>query len=440
MHQGCTNSRKPTNGGFGRRGASLATRAVMRHDPLTPMLLLVLMLLGCSFAHVNHDLDTRPETSAGMGATVLYPGQRPPAIGAQAPASAQRPEARNARAEPDVTMIGGNSSQEKASKRIRNTPLGPLTTLVGYPFWIFGKSLSEAADEAATQQTPETPAPTTADQRERNRLAHENDELLRQLQPTGAAPGTPAIPSRHAATRPRDSKSLSSARPGSRPGSIGAELAALRNALAPEPSAPSLAPHELPPSRVLDRDQDGRPDLFVYGPVEAPERELFDDDQDGSPNRVVIYGADGLVSRVEEDADGDGRLESVAMFERGQPVRKRADTGQDGEIDSWSFFREGELVRHEVDRNGDGFRDLFLWYDSGQLVREEEDGNDDGRPDLINHYRDGELVQREEDPDFDGIYDIRSFFLNGKLLRKEVRGEIPSSEENSPALERTPGT
>ena len=56
------------------------------------------------------------------------------------------------------------------------------------------------------------------------------------------------------------------------------------------------------------------------------------------------------------------------------------------------------------------------------------------------HYRDGELVQREEDPDFDGIYDIRSFFLNGKLLRKEVRGEIPSSEENSPALERTPGT
>ena len=53
---------------------------------------------------------------------------------------------------------------------------------------------------------------------------------------------------------------------------------------------------------------------------------------------------------------------------------------------------------------------------------------------------DGELVQRDDDPDYDGVYDVRSFFVNGKLLRKEVRGEIPSSEEEAPVLERTPGT
>ncbi len=440
MQQAFGSSQKPVSEDFGVRGLRLAASTRMQLRFPTPMLALVLLLVGCGFAHVNQDIDSRPETSAGMGASVLYPGQRPPALGTPGNASARSPEAGNAAAESDVTMIGGSSSRETGSRRIRNTPLGPITALFGYPFWIFGKSVSEAADEAAKQKAAETPAPVTPDQRERNRLTHENDELLRELQPAGAGAGVaPAPPSQAAVLTPGSGFPLS-ARPASRPDSIGAELAALRNALAPEPSVPKLTLPELSPSRVIDRDQDGRPDYFVYGPVEAPERELFDDDQDGSPNRIVTYSANGLVSRVEEDADGDGRLESVTVFEEGQPVRKRADTGQDGETDSWSFFREGELIRHEVDRNGDGFRDLVLWYESGQLVREEEDRNDDGRPDLVSHYRNGELVQRDDDPDYDGVYDVRSFFLNGKLLRKEVRGEIPSSEEEAPVLERTPGT
>lgn len=407
----------------------------MHPGTFRPALLLLLPLLACGFAHVNQDLDTRPEMSAGMGATIVYPGQRAPVLGAPSAGSAAGAETASGHAEPDVTMIGGAAREETGSKRVRNSPLGPLTTLLGYPFWIFGKSVSEKADETRSQNAAEAPPVPSADQQERSRLAAENDQLARELA-RGTGSGSPAPSAR---VLERNSNSESPA-PAIRPHSIGAELAALRSALTPAPNARKQTPLEPTASRAVDRDRDGHPDYWIYGAAGTPEREVFDDDQNGSPNRIVYYARDGKISRVEEDADGDGRLESVTLFEEGQPVRKRADTGQDGETDAWSFFREGELVRHEVDRNGDGFRDLILWYEAGQLVREEEDRNDDGRADTARFYRDGKLVQRAEDLDFDGNYDVQSFYRDGKLLRKEVSGDLPPPDETLAPLPRNPGT
>ncbi len=126
------------------------------------LLLLPLALGACSFKHVNEDNEARPETIVGVGATTLFPGQRGPAMGAvlAPPGSAPAPTGTQAAGSPpatppapggpaasgappapreDLTVIGQASADASRSVRIRDTPLGPITSILGYPFWIFGQ-------------------------------------------------------------------------------------------------------------------------------------------------------------------------------------------------------------------------------------------------------------------------------------------------------------
>jgi hypothetical protein len=372
-------------------------------------------LAGCMFVHENRDAETRPEVGVGTGATVIYPGQAPPPLGQ--PRQAGGAQGGAAPAGPDVTMIGGSSAEGSSSTKERQVPLiGPLTTLIGYPFWIFGKSLGEKADQASQEQASGGPsgagAPKGHDEREQQRLVNENQRLLeelRQRRETGSAPPPPSSAS------------------GSGSGSIGQELAALQERLGrspagADPGAVRPDPAETP-GEAVDRNDDGRPDLWVYSEAGRPVREVRDEDHDGRVDQIRSYDADGEMSRVEEDLDRDGHLEALTLYEGGEPVRRRVDTDGDGQPDAWSFYREGEVVRNEVDRDGDGFRDLLLVYEQGELVREEEDQDGDGRADVIVHYEEGEVLQRDEDLDHDGTPDIQSFYEGGKLVRREVLSE-----------------
>jgi antitoxin component YwqK of YwqJK toxin-antitoxin module len=370
------------------------------------LLALVPLVFGCAFDHTNSDTVDRPDRAIGTGATVIYPGQPAPGLGTGPGGSGSASP--DAAADPgSTTLIGGMGGEAQASDRSRNVPLGPLTALFGYPFWIFGKSIQEKADKAAQEQpqsesrsgAPERSAAATPDDLEQRRVARENDEMLRQIRERGHAAESRA------------------------PTSIGEELAALERSLqrtAPEPQATPAAARA---QDAVDRNGDGRPDLWIFVEEDSRKREVLDEDHDGRADRQHTYAADGRLERSEEDLDGDGRLESVVVYEAGAPLRRRADTNGDGQVDTWSFYSAGELARHEVDRDGDGFRDLMLLYEGGELAREEEDRNGDGRPDLVVRYEQGQVMQRDEDLDFDGAVDVLSFYENGKLVRREVRSE-----------------
>ena len=100
------------------------------------LLLLPLLLSGCLFAHENDAVEDRPDTAVGVGATVIYPGQGNPVIpqGGRQPVGAS---ARSSTSEP--ALISGVAQEVSVQKKNRVVPIiGPLTTLIGYPFWIFG--------------------------------------------------------------------------------------------------------------------------------------------------------------------------------------------------------------------------------------------------------------------------------------------------------------
>jgi hypothetical protein len=390
-----------------------------------------LCLAACGFAHVNSDEEARPDRVIGVGATVIYPGQQAPGVvGPGAPPASSPGGGGSQPGGPDstgsMTMVGGTSAEVSGSERIRRTPLGPITTLFGYPFWIFGKSLHEKAEkEQASMSAPggsgvssgSQPA-LSPDQLEQERLSRENARLEEELERAsrGAAPRDPE-------------------------GSISKELDELRQTVARRsPPSGATPPVASAPGRLReaqDRDLDGRPDRWVSSGPRDQTREALDEDGDGRAEQVHVYSADGSLLRSEEDLDGDGTYETVTLYSGGHVTHKRADTNQDGLADTWSFYREGELVRHEVDRDGDGFRDLSLYYEGEALVREEEDANGDGRPDLVTEYAAGERSRREEDLDHDGTPDVISFYEGGKLVRKEVRSEdlLRSGEAEQPPPE-----
>jgi hypothetical protein len=384
-------------------------------------LLLCLLLTGCLFEHMDEDRANHPEKAMGTGARIIYPGESGPSLAGNAPGSRSSSGQEQAGSgtggkNPDagLTLLGGSEGEGSSTKKSRQTPLiGPLTALFGYPFWIFGKSVQEKAAEEAGQQGPEGAQATAGRQHgdgaERERLRRENQEMERELRERSqnrATSGSAAV-----------DRSLS----------IAEELAQLERQVAdsgragPSPETPFGGVGE--PRETVDRNADGRPDVWIYYDGARRTREVLDENHDGRVDRVLHYGNAKQVTRAEEDLDGDGRMETVSIYRDGEVIRKRADTDGDGQSDSWSFYQDGDLTRHEVDHSGDGFRDLVLVYESGELTREEEDRNDDGRPDVVVRYRGGEVAERHEDIDYDGTADVVSFYEGGKLVRRELSSE-----------------
>jgi len=292
-------------------------------------------------------------------------------------------------------MLGGGAAEVDSSEKIRDVPLGPIAVLFGYPFWIFGKSVEQTADQAAEERRNEpagsksssgtAPGGSGRDQAERQRLAQENERLRSQL--GQHAPAPQATPSRTSSVRE--------------------ELAALERSLGKtaQPGVGSGA--------------SGGTQLLTSAEGEG-SREMLDEDGDGKVDRVLHYDARRVLTQLEEDVDRDGTLDTVSLFTDGKVTRKRSDSNGDGQPDSWSFYRAGDLVRMETDQNGDGFRDRVATYASGELAREEEDRNGDGQPDVLTHYKNGQISEKHEDVDFDGKLDMASYYEQGRLVRREL--------------------
>lgn len=314
-----------------------------------------------------------------------------------------------------------------------------------FPIWLFGKSVSQEADQAVQEREQQgKPDPkqaeklrTARDQAQAQRIERENEAMRQQLQ-RQSAPSRASEPERREA---------SASAPGDGGQALRDELAALERTLgqrastaptsaaAPTSSkpAPSVA---IPGTTPEDRNGDGRPDRWVSGDPTQPTRELLDENHDGRADRVRVYDAQRRLQSSEDDLDFDGKFELFTDYKDGERVRTREDTNADGETDGWSFFRSGEIVRRESDRDGDGLRDLVAMYRGGQLQRQEEDRNADGQPDLIEIFESGEVAERHEDADFDGTPDVASFYKAGKLVRKELSSPEVLERWNRKAEER----
>jgi len=388
----------------------LQTAVLLAAATLTP---------GCLYyGNQGRDVDRTPIVDTGVGATILMPGQSAPNFpgGSATPggsepgasgSSSGGPGSAHSSGAPTgggpISMIGGTRVDETRHARTHEEPvwLKYLTlpfAVAAAPF-VAAKEAIQGEPEPGPEvprvdpprpQAAARPPGTSYEEQQLDGLEQELD----QRQASTASPRTGASPAQPSATRAP---------------SIADELASLQRApveasARPTPPAPesTQAAPRLPTGSepiadgIVDRNQDGRVDLWIYREQGEIVRRVLDEDYDGAPDSWIDY-------------------------QEGEPVRRRADTNHDGAVDSWTFFRDGETTRHEQDTTGNGFRDRIGFYQAGKLVREELDTRGSGRADAIVYYDDREqIVRREEDTDHDGRIDVISHYEKGRLSRREL--------------------
>jgi hypothetical protein len=409
-------------------------------------------LAGCFYGDTRRNVERNPVVDTGVGASVIMPGQSAPAYPHPAPGSAAPAETRQegggvpggaatsgsaSGVEPPpssgpLTMIGRSSIDEE-----RNMSAHEESTWMKYvalPFAVLAAPFKAAAEAARGEPEPGPPVPNTTPERPQaeqrpapvdyntQRLQEMEQELDRGLASQPAPP--PALPPSSVAGAPP---------------SIADELAALqrlpqtpepsRQAI-PQPAESTLGAKAVQPLRgeaqladgIVDRDEDGRVDMWIYRDDGQIVRKALDQNFDGRPDTTLHYDREShQLARVDEDSDDDGAIDAWTDYRDGQVVRRRADADRDGTVDTWTFYRDGQITRHEQDTTGDGFRDRVGFYVDGKLVREDQDSNGDGRPNIMNYYDAEERVaRREEDTNMDGVIDVISHYEKGRLARREL--------------------
>lgn len=129
-----------------------------------------------------------------------------------------------------------------------------------------------------------------------------------------------------------------------------------------------------------------------------------------------VYDPDTrTVTRLDYDADGDGRIDMRSYLQDGRGARLEADGNRDGRVDRWEYYRpDGQLDRLGTSSQGDGREDTWVVQDSNQM-RVDISTRRDGVADRQEFHQQGVLVRAEMDTDFDGRADQWQRFENGKL-------------------------
>ncbi len=442
---------------------------------------LAIQISGClGYNHTTSDLDRTPIVNTGARASIIYPGQSAPAMPGSVPqgqyaapqsnpqyaqpatSEQQPPDPSGAPVPPgaaptpqtyanpqagsapsgEISFLGGSRIEETQHIDIRKTPLiwkymAVPFKLVAVPFVLAKEAIEgEAEPGPAIPRRPDPQLPQaqsragTAPPAQRPAVDYESarlEDLERQLDERLAMEPR-EVPPQQIASAQKPSLSIAD------------ELRELQRA----PEAPSSrldrsrspAPSTsgtLPPSRepsnpfpaasgIVDRNNDGRIDQWIFRENGEIAKEVLDEDFDGRPDRTMTFDPQThRPSRVEEDTRGDGVLDSWTDYDGGAIVRRRSDSNGDGTVDTWSFFRAGELTRHEQDTSGDGFRDVVSFFAEGRRVRDEHDINGDGQADVILYYDESEqLMRRAEDRDGDGSLEVVSHYEAGRLVRREL--------------------
>jgi hypothetical protein len=177
----------------------------------------------------------------------------------------------------------------------------------------------------------------------------------------------------------------------------------------------------------------------------------------GEQIRPTYDKTTGRLTRLEYDANHDGRIDTWMDMDGTRPLRSRIDQNGDGKIDRWEEFdASGAISRVGFSRKDDGKPDAWMrpgdghglqcleisssgdehhidrweYYERGgagdergTLVRAEEDTVGDGRPHEWETYRAGALETVAFDEDGDGVPDRRLTYQNAALVLIETRRE-----------------
>jgi hypothetical protein len=120
---------------------------------------------------------------------------------------------------------------------------------------------------------------------------------------------------------------------------------------------------------AIDRDGDGRPDRWEY--YDAPAAP--------APGRVAPAAKSELVRAEEANGADRQRPTRREFYEHGVIVRIEEDTDADGRTDTWDWYEHGALARMEIDLQGRGRPDRRLVYGpAGDVERVEVDAKGDG--------------------------------------------------------------
>jgi hypothetical protein len=164
---------------------------------------------------------------------------------------------------------------------------------------------------------------------------------------------------------------------------------------------------------TYDANKDGRIDTWTEMDGSRPVRSRIDRNQDGRLDRWEYYDAEGRLTKVGLSRADDGKPDAWAFPDAGGRIERiEASSARDeSKIDRWEYYTlaadgspEGVLQRVEEDTNGDGRREKWERYENGALASAEFDEDHDGRPDRRLTYEESRLVLIEHTPDASGKY------------------------------------
>jgi hypothetical protein len=174
-------------------------------------------------------------------------------------------------------------------------------------------------------------------------------------------------------------------------GVLGLALAAGCRPQAPERPAGAPTPVYNKDTGVLeqlvsDRNGDGKPDTWAFMDGTRIVRIEIDRNGDGRPDRWEYYsqplpdGSPTTIERADEANGADGTtVTRHEVYDQGTLRTVEEDTDGDGRVDKWESYTDGHLSRVDLDLTGKGKPTRRLIYDaSGDVTSVEVDPDGDG--------------------------------------------------------------
>ena len=129
-----------------------------------------------------------------------------------------------------------------------------------------------------------------------------------------------------------------------------------------------------------DTNQDGKVDRWqYYGPDKKVDKIGLSTKNDGVEDRWAYLAADGTTTtRIESASGGSGKVSRVEYLEQGVVVRVEEDTDGDGRVDKWETYDGPRLAVVGFDTLHRGAPDRRLVYGADGTVRIEIDTRGDG--------------------------------------------------------------
>ena len=169
---------------------------------------------------------------------------------------------------------------------------------------------------------------------------------------------------------------------------------------------------------TYDANKNGRIDTWTEMDGTRPLRSRIDSDEDGRIDRWEYYDAAGKLTKVGFSRKSGDKPDAWAYAASNGGIERIeiSSAADSSRIDRWEFYdpsttsspgatdNPGVLLRVEEDTNGDGRADKWEKYTGGLVATVEFDENHDGHPDRRLTYRESELALIETSPDAAGHY------------------------------------